>query len=191
MKYLKKYKLFESVKSVDDYFDNVRLNINRLYLEKLIKDEHKLELTKLNDNFYPDTIKDFLIDLIDQEIIINMEINKYYLIIGGNNTEIFLKYKIEVDIELNSDATDNHVNRKKYLDERDRLLEILSYHYDHNNLNKKLLNYDESEVGTRYIPAIERLSKFALHVTHNSDYKYVKNKDQFDLWSGKFLKISI
>ncbi len=185
MKYLKKYKLFESVKSVDDYFDNVYLiRRHNSYQEKLIKDEHKLELTKLNDNFYPDIIKDFLIDLIDQEIIINMEINKYYLIIGESNTEIFLKYKIEVDIELNNKQDVHHVSRKKYLDERDKLLEILSYHYDHNNLNKKLLNYDENEIGRRkYIPAIESY--------YNNHSIYMRNKDQFDLWSGKFLKINI
>lgn len=132
------------------------------------------ELNNYNNNFDPYIIKDLFIDFFDDDLIEHIEINKLYkkensikTIKGVTKPANYINYVITINFKLNNQYSDKFYRiRKRYLEERDNIRDIIYYHYGH-----KSLNYG--------------LSQWNLYDTEkvNGDNFFKRNEDYFDLWS--------
>jgi hypothetical protein len=132
------------------------------------------ELNNYNGNFSPLIIKDLLIDFFDDDLIENIEINKFYrkgkrtkLISGIESNANYIIYSIEVKIELNNEYSDKFYKlREDYLRERDKARYRLHENYGHKSLNYGLSNFIIFD---------------KIETTRNIFFS--RNRDYFDLFS--------
>lgn len=154
MNFIKSYKIFESYS--EPGFDNIFFNIGSKSslkgmagkVEAIEYAAQIKELNNKNNNFNPYIIKDLFIDFFDDNLIIDMEINKIYKkvtrLTAGHKPSSYLIYIIDVNFKLNNEYSDKFYQlRKKYLKERDEIRNIIYYHYGHKSLNTKLGDINE------------------------------------------------
>lgn len=185
MRYIKRYKLFESLKPTpEDGFDAIyyinnttkEYNVYNYFDSEDILNQKIKELNDLNDNFDPSIIKDFFIDFFDPTsihpngFIENIEVIKYYEVRettatrkGKTEKAFYLHYTIKASIKISDIYSEEAKEvRKEYLKERDEIRRIIHSHYNH-----KSLNYD--------------LSDWVIFDRHGM--RFTRNEDYFDMWS--------
>ena len=153
MRYLKTYKIFESIDSQFDGVYKSRKHGSEYDGDiELITDDIIEKLNNKNENFKPSIIKDLFIDLFDDDILSHIKFTKYYYVenyitaTGRKSKKKYIKYIIIVEPyfteSCNNHSKESCQKRTRYLEKRDEVIEILDEYYNHRNLNTSLSPYN-------------------------------------------------
>lgn len=153
MRYLKTYKIFESIDSqFDEVYKSRRHGSEYDGDVELITDDIIEKLNNKNGNFKPSIIKDLFIDLFDDDILSHIKFTKSYYVenyitpTGRKSKNKYVKYIITVEPyfteSCNNYSKESCQKRTRYLEKRAEVIDILDEYYNHRNLNRSLSPYN-------------------------------------------------